>query len=109
MDLNSVIIKPLVTDASNRVAELEVTAEGGRTFVLKGLPVRWSLNIPDNLFVHEKTKDADGMDRYTFYGKGWGHGVGMCQVGSYGMAFRGWTFDRILKHYYTGVELQPMR
>ena len=101
-------IKPLVTDASQRVAELEVSAEGGRTFVLKGLPVRWSLNIPDNLFVHEKTKDADGMDRYTFYGKGWGHGTGMCQVGSYGMAFRGWTFDRILKHFYTGVELQAM-
>ena len=99
-------IRPLIIDASQRVAELEVTAEGGRTFVLKGLPVRWSLNIPDNLFVHEKTKDADGMDRYTFYGKGWGHGIGMCQVGSYGMAFRGWTFDRILKHYYTGVELQ---
>lgn len=101
-------IKPLVIDASHRVAELEVTAEGGRTFVLRGLPVRWSLNIPDNLFVHEKTKDPDGMDRYTFYGKGWGHGTGMCQVGSYGMAFRGWTFDRILKHFYTGVELQSM-
>lgn len=101
-------IKPTVIDASKRIAELEVTAEGGRTFVLKGLPVRWSLNVPDNLFVHEKTKDADGMDRYTFYGKGWGHGTGFCQVGSYGMAFRGWTFDRILKHFYTGVELTQM-
>lgn len=102
-------IKPTVIDASKRVAELEVTAEGGRTFTLKGLPVRWSLNVPDNLFVHEKTKDADGMDRYTFYGKGWGHGTGMCQVGSYGMAFRGWTFDRILKHFYTGVEVTAMK
>lgn len=101
-------IRPTVIDASKRIAELEVTAEGGRTFLLKGLPVRWSLNVPDNLFVHEKTKDPDGMDRYTFYGKGWGHGTGMCQVGSYGMAFRGWTFDRILKHFYTGVEVQPM-
>ena len=101
-------IKPLVVDASQRIAELEVTAEGGRTFVLKGLPVRWSLNVPDNLFAYEKTKDADGMDRYTFYGKGWGHGIGMCQVGAYGMAFRGWTFDRILKRFYTGVELTPM-
>jgi stage II sporulation protein D len=98
-------IRPLVVDASQRVAEMEVTAEGGRTFVLKGLPVRWSLNIPDNLFVYEVTKDADGMDRYTFYGKGWGHGIGFCQVGAYGMAFRGWTAEQILKHYYTGVEL----
>lgn len=101
-------IRPVTVDASHRVIELEVTAEGGRKFTLKGLPVRWSLNVPDNLFVYDKTKDPDGIDRYTFYGKGWGHGTGMCQVGSYGMAFRGWTFDRILKHFYTGVELVPM-
>jgi len=102
-------IRPLVIDASKRIAELEVTAEGGRKFVLRGLPVRWSLNVPDNLFVYEKTKDPDGMDRYTFYGKGWGHGVGMCQTGAYGMAFRGWTYDRILKNFYTGVEIGAMK
>ena len=101
-------IRPLVIDESKRIAELEVTAEGGRTFVLRGLPVRWSLNVPDNLFVYERTKDPDGVDRYTFFGKGWGHGTGMCQVGAYGSAFRGWTFDRILKHYYTGVDIVPM-
>lgn len=99
-------LEPLTIDASQRVAELEVTAEGGRKFVLKGLPVRWSLNVPDNLFVFDKTRDPDGMDRYTFYGKGWGHGTGMCQVGAYGMAFRGWTFDRILKNYYAGIEIE---
>jgi stage II sporulation protein D len=101
-------IRPVTIDASKRVAELEVIAEGGRKFMLRGLPVRWSLNVPDNLFVYDKTRDPDGMDRYTFYGKGWGHGTGMCQVGAYGMAFRGWTFDRILRHYYTGVEVTRM-
>ncbi|HEY6844207.1 MAG TPA: SpoIID/LytB domain-containing protein, partial [Thermoanaerobaculia bacterium] len=89
-------LRPLSVDASQRVAEMEFTAEGGRTFTLKGLPIRWALNIPDNLFVFEKTTDPDGVDRYTFYGKGWGHGVGMCQVGAYGMAFRGYKFDQIL-------------
>jgi stage II sporulation protein D len=102
-------IRPLVVDKSQRIAEMEVTAEGGRTFVLKGLPVRWSLNVPDNLFVFEKSVDSDGMDRYTFYGKGWGHGIGMCQVGAYGMAFRGWKFDQILKRYYTGIEIRAMK
>lgn len=102
-------IRPLTVDASARVIELEVTAEGGRKFTLKGLPVRWSLNVPDNLFVYDKSRDADGVDRYTFYGKGWGHGTGMCQVGAYGMAFRGWTFDRILKNFYTGIEIVPMK
>src|SRR6185436_13052012 len=102
-------IRPVVVDASHRIAELEVTAEGGRKFTLRGLPVRWSLNVPDNLFVYEKTKDPDGMDRYTFYGKGWGHGVGMCQVGAYGMAFRGVGFREILMNYYTGVEIERMK
>lgn len=101
-------LRPLTIDASQRVAEMEVTAEGGRKFVLRGLPVRWSLNVPDNLFSFDKTKDADGVDRYTFFGKGWGHGTGFCQVGAYGMAFRGWTADQILHHYYTGVDIVPM-
>lgn len=101
-------LRPLTVDKSQRIAEMEVTAEGGRTFVLKGLPIRWSLNVPDNLFVFEKSVDPDGADRYTFYGKGWGHGIGMCQVGSYGMAFRGYKFDQILKRYYTGIEIGPM-
>ena len=101
-------LRPVTVDASQRIAELQVIAEGNRVITLKGLPIRWSLNVPDNLFVIEKTKEADGADRYTFFGKGWGHGVGMCQVGAYGMAFRGWTFDRILKHFYTGVEIGRM-
>lgn len=102
-------LKPITIDASQRIAELQVIAEGGRVIDLKGLPIRWSLNVPDNLFVIEKTKDPNGDDRYTFFGKGWGHGIGMCQVGAYGMAFRGWTYDRILKYYYTGVEIAAMR
>jgi stage II sporulation protein D len=101
-------LKPITIDASQRIAELQVIAEGGRVIDLKGLPVRWSLNVPDNLFVIEKTKDPDGADRYTFFGKGWGHGVGMCQVGAYGMAFRGWNYERILKAYYLGVQVVPM-
>jgi stage II sporulation protein D len=102
-------LRPVTIDPSQRIAELEVTAEGGRTFMLRGLPVRWSLNVPDNLFVIEKGKDADGMDRYTFYGKGWGHGIGLCQVGAYGMAFRGWTYDQILRRYYSGIEITAMK
>jgi len=102
-------IRSLGTDASGRVTALEVTAEGGRTFVLKGLPIRWSLGVPDNLFVFDKTTDSDGVDRYTFYGKGWGHGVGLCQVGAYGMAFRGFTAQQILERYYAGIAIVAMK
>jgi stage II sporulation protein D len=102
-------LRPLAYDEAGRVTRMEVAAEGGRTFVLEGIQVRFSLDVPDNLFQFLKTKDADGMDRYTFFGKGWGHGTGLCQVGAYGAAFRGWTADRILKHYYTGVTIEPFK
>jgi stage II sporulation protein D len=42
------------------------------------------------------------------FGRGWGHGVGMCQVGAYGMAMQGATYDEILKKYYTGIALSRM-
>jgi len=38
-------------------------------------------------------------------GRGWGHGIGMCQWGAYGYAKNGWDYKRILKHYYTGIGL----
>jgi len=42
----------------------------------------------------------------TFVGRGWGHGVGLSQHGARGMAEAGYTFDQILRHYYTGITLQ---
>ena len=39
-------------------------------------------------------------------GKGWGHGVGLCQVGAFGMAQSGSSFESILRHYYTGIRLE---
>ena len=42
---------------------------------------------------------------YTLSGSGYGHGIGMSQYGANGMAKAGFTYDQIIKHYYTGVEL----
>src|SRR5919198_1684834 len=44
-------------------------------------------------------------------GHGWGHGIGMAQYGAYGYALHGWTYDRIVPHYYTGTTLgrAPLR
>jgi stage II sporulation protein D len=44
---------------------------------------------------------------FLFSGHGWGHGIGMAQYGAYGFAQNGWTYDRILTHYYTGTQLGP--
>jgi stage II sporulation protein D len=95
-------------DASGRVTGLEVKADSG-TFTLEGLPIRWSLGVPDNLFVFETRRQRNGTLRYTFLGKGWGHGVGMCQNGAFGMGIRGFKAEEILKHYYTGVEIEKYR
>src|SRR6266404_3735489 len=44
-----------------------------------------------------------------FSGHGWGHGLGLSQWGAFGYAKHGWTFDRILAHYYTGTTLGPAK
>src|SRR5438132_216318 len=48
---------------------------------------------------------ADAARRFTFYGSGWGHGVGLSQWGAYGLAQDGWGAQRILTHFYTGTRV----
>jgi stage II sporulation protein D len=89
--------------ASGRVVKLAVVGTDGE-LLLEGLRVRWGLGLRENLFVVDRERDAQGaVERFVFTGKGWGHGVGLCQVGAYGMAQSGSVFDAILKHYYSGV------
>ncbi|HXM79626.1 MAG TPA: hypothetical protein VOA00_10365, partial [Thermoanaerobaculia bacterium] len=54
-----------------------------------------------------KVRGPQGELEFLFLGRGWGHGVGMCQNGAYGMSLAGATYDEILRHYYTGVEIVP--
>ncbi|HEY8148392.1 MAG TPA: SpoIID/LytB domain-containing protein [Vicinamibacteria bacterium] len=91
---------------SGRVIEAAVVGSDGE-LILDGLRVRWGLGLRENLFVIDRERDPAGnVTRFVFTGKGWGHGVGLCQVGSFGMAQAGSTFDRILQHYYTGIRLR---
>jgi stage II sporulation protein D len=91
---------------SGRVIEMAVTGPGGE-LVLKGLQVRWGLGLRENLFVVDRERNTAGaVERFVFTGKGWGHGVGLCQVGAFGMAQSGSSFEAILRHYYTGIQLE---
>ncbi|MDJ0840484.1 MAG: SpoIID/LytB domain-containing protein [Acidobacteriota bacterium] len=92
--------------ASGRVTLLEFDTDKGK-FTVKGLRIRWSLGVKDNLFDLVPTYRGDRLVHLTVLGRGWGHGVGMSQVGAFGMARMGWTFDKILTYYYTDVELRP--
>ena len=64
------------------------------------------MQLKDTLFTLERHFNADGdIESFTFHGRGWGHGIGLCQVGAFGMARSGSSYEEILKHYYRGVEL----
>ena len=98
-------VKPLRVGVSGRVVEAAIVGTDGE-LTLKGLQVRWGLGLRENLFVIDRERAADGhVARFIFTGKGWGHGVGLCQVGAFGMAQSGSTYDRILQHYYSGITL----
>lgn len=102
-------LEPVSRDEAGRIEAIDVISRNGERTRIEGIPVRWSLNLPDNLFTFVRTEDERGAPRFTFWGKGWGHGTGMCQVGAYGMAFRGYTAQDIVRHYYTGIEISRVR
>ena len=91
---------------SGRVVALEVQGSRSSTRVT-GFDVRRLLDLRESLMVIELQRDAEGkIEAAVFAGKGWGHGVGLCQVGAYGMAVRGASYEEILAHYYRGTRLE---
>ena len=93
---------------SERLVSTEIVGTTGRRTV-PALRLRTLLSLRDSLFSYDIERNAVGtVVGATFFGRGWGHGVGMCQVGAYGMALAGATYEEILKKYYTGIELQKL-
>jgi stage II sporulation protein D len=71
---------------SERPVSTEIVGSSGRRTV-PALRIRTLLGLRDSLFSYDIERNAAGsVLGLTFYGRGWGHGVGMCQVGAYGMA-----------------------
>jgi stage II sporulation protein D len=91
--------------ASRRVTDLEIVGTNGTAHV-RGGRIRSALGLREQLFVIDREYDDNGrVNEFVFTGRGWGHGVGMCQVGAYGLAKQGWSAEQIIKAYYTGVEV----
>ncbi len=98
---------PLERGPGGRLTRLRVVGSSGNT-VLRGLDIRWNLGTRENFFFIDRLADPEGSIRaYRFTGRGWGHGVGMCQVGAAGLAETGATFIEILEHYYPGIRIEP--
>jgi stage II sporulation protein D len=94
--------------SSRRVTDLELIGSTGTAHV-RGGRIRSALGLREQLFVIDRRYDSAGrVAGFTFTGRGWGHGVGMCQVGAYGLAKQGLSYEKILKAYYTGIELTRM-
>jgi stage II sporulation protein D len=99
---------PIAYGDSNRVLEMEVIgAEGSAR--LRGSQIRNALGLRENLFVIDRETDERGRPiAFVFTGRGWGHGVGMCQTGAAGLAKEGYSYTSILQKYYTNVKVQKM-
>ncbi|HZB46545.1 MAG TPA: SpoIID/LytB domain-containing protein, partial [Pyrinomonadaceae bacterium] len=91
--------------ASRRVIDLEVVGTVGTAHV-RGGRVRSALGLREQLFVIDRLHDEEGrVKTFVITGRGWGHGVGLCQVGAFGMARAGMSHEKILKAYYTDIKL----
>jgi len=97
---------------SGRVADLAVITDAG-TYHLRGDRVRWAFPPPGGhpgilrsaFFDLELVHRGGALERVIMRGRGYGHGIGMCQVGALGMARRGHDVREILAHYYPGTVL----
>lgn len=96
--------------ASGRVQRLRIEGSRRAVEIKRELHIRGALgNLKSTFFTITADTDAAGeLERLYVYGAGYGHGVGMCQMGAFMMAKRGWGYRRILTHYYAGVSLHRL-
>jgi SpoIID/LytB domain protein len=105
-------ILPLQRGPSGRIARLKIAGSKRTVVVGKELEIRKWLSgshLYSSAFVVTASRDPRGeAERFIFHGAGWGHGVGLCQIGAAVMAARGFTTGQILKHYFKGVEIEEI-
>jgi stage II sporulation protein D len=93
---------------SKRVVELLILGEETQA-IAKGLKIRRVLGLRETLFVIDREfDDANKITHFSFTGKGWGHGVGLCQIGAFGMAQAGAKYKEILKKYYKDIKISKI-
>jgi SpoIID/LytB domain protein len=96
-------LEPLERGVSGRIVRLRITGADDALVVGKELEIRRAL-APTHLYSSAFVVDEDA-GRFTLHGAGWGHGVGLCQIGAAVMATRGHDYREILAHYYPGTTL----
>lgn len=97
---------PLRRGPSGRISRLKIVGSKRSLVLGKELEIRrWlsSSHLYSSAFI--VTSEAE---RFIFHGAGWGHGVGLCQVGAAVMATRGFSAEEILKHYFKGIKIEKI-
>jgi stage II sporulation protein D len=98
-------IRPDDRGPSGRCGTVRLTAEGGEK-VMPGKDFRWVLGVNRlRSTAFEVTREGEA---FLFKGRGFGHGVGLCQWGARGLARKGMDYTAILEHYYPGALLLQM-
>ena len=107
IDFGKVIdLIPVRRGPSGRIIELKIVGEKKTLLVGKELEIRKWLSkshLYSSAFVVDK---EDG--KFILTGAGWGHGVGLCQIGAAVMADQGYSYEKILSHYFPGSKLLPI-
>jgi SpoIID/LytB domain protein len=99
-------IVPLQRGPSGRISRLKIVGSKRSMVVGKELEIRRWLSR-SHLYSSAFVVTVEG-DRFVFHGAGWGHGVGLCQIGAAVMATKGFSAEEILKHYFRGMEIKKI-
>jgi len=101
---------PLERGKSGRISQLKIVGENGETVIGKELAIRKALGETCLYSSNFEVSKNVHFSLYTFHleGKGWGHGVGLCQIGAAVMGEEGYSYDEILRHYYPGAEVKKI-
>ena len=113
MDMGDIVaLEPLERGASGRISRLRIVGTKRQYIIGKELEIRRTLSeshLYSSAFVVEPHGDIDGVpERFDILGAGWGHGVGLCQIGAAVMSEQGYSYDKILLHYYRGAEIKKI-
>jgi SpoIID/LytB domain protein len=99
-----VALEPLSRGPGGRIIRLRIVGDAKTLIVGKELEIRRALST-SHLYSSAFEVERAAAD-FILKGTGWGHGVGLCQIGAAVMASRGWPYHRILSHYYAAASLK---
>ena len=114
MDLGSILdMKSVERGTSGRISKLQIIGTEKTFTIGKELEIRRTLSdshLLSSAFIVDKYDiDEQGVpQRFELVGAGWGHGVGLCQIGAAVMGEEGYLYDAILLHYYQGAEIKKL-